>query len=73
MELPTRAANNETFVRHRSNEEKGGENRRLGYVCAIIALLLPPQFFFVGKPSLWLGCTNVVGAVSSLSLDLMEV
>jgi len=30
VELPTRAANNETFVRYRSNGEKGGEDRRLG-------------------------------------------
>jgi hypothetical protein len=30
MELPTRAANNETSVRYRSNGEKGGEDRRLG-------------------------------------------
>jgi len=30
MELPTRAADNETLVRYRSNAEKGGEDRRLG-------------------------------------------
>ena len=30
VELPTRAANDETFVRYRSNGEKGREDRRLG-------------------------------------------
>lgn len=47
MELPTRAANNETLVRYRSNGEKGrGEDRGLGQVLAIIVLLLPTHFFF---------------------------